>query len=234
MLVSCRIGVILGVRSIGDDEDLYVLIQSTAGPEALPLVPVDLIERFPDGDASPVELYMDQGKAVDKDGYIVAIGSCPLSMFVLIEDLDRVVVDVVLVDEANVEGGAIISDEVLDMVGLYLLGLLDHPLILVGKDSIEEGFPLTVREFVFVDNLKLLSQALDKVLFIADGEVFIPLFSKSMEEGSLQARFALVISGAIRLGDILGHNSGFIGGKHKIVRSHPQLSFLLKVSSLSL
>ena len=65
MLVSCRIGVILGVRSIGDDEDLYVLIQSTAGPEALPLVPVDLIERFPDGDASPFELYMDQRKAVD-------------------------------------------------------------------------------------------------------------------------------------------------------------------------
>ena len=155
-------------------------------------------------------------------------------MFILIEDLDRVVVDVVLVDEANVEGGAIISDEVLDMVGLNLLGLLDHPLILVGKDSIEEGVPLTVREFVFVDNLKLLSQVLDKVLFIVDGEVFIPLFSKSMEEGSLQARFALVISGAIRLGDILGHNSGFIGGKHKIVRSHPQLSFLLKVSSLSL
>ena len=46
MAVSCGIGIVLGVGTVGDDKNLHILVQPTPGPKAVPLVPVDLVEGF--------------------------------------------------------------------------------------------------------------------------------------------------------------------------------------------
>ncbi len=46
-----RIGVILGVGSIGDDEELDVFKESMGSPERIPLVAFYLVEGFPDGNS---------------------------------------------------------------------------------------------------------------------------------------------------------------------------------------
>ena len=60
------IRIILGMRTVGDDKDLHVLKQPAPGPEAIPLVPLDLIGCLPDGHAPALELHVDQGQAVTR------------------------------------------------------------------------------------------------------------------------------------------------------------------------
>ena len=65
MAVSCCVGIVLGVCSIGDDEYLDILIKPTGCPEAIPLIAVYLIECLLDGDTAPFQLNMHKRKAID-------------------------------------------------------------------------------------------------------------------------------------------------------------------------
>ena len=49
MAVAGRVGVVFCIRAIGDNENLYILIQTATSPKAVPLVTVDLVERLFDG-----------------------------------------------------------------------------------------------------------------------------------------------------------------------------------------
>ena len=112
MGVSCRVGVVLGLGPIGDDEQLHVLKQPTARPETVPLVTVDLVECFTDCDAAPLQFNVNHWQSVDEDGDVIAVGILspgvvfiPRSRtphFVLVDDLQPVVVDVLLVEQFDV------------------------------------------------------------------------------------------------------------------------------------
>ena len=52
--VAGRIGVVFRVRAVGDNENLYILIQTATSPKAVPLVTVDLVERLFDGHTAPL------------------------------------------------------------------------------------------------------------------------------------------------------------------------------------
>lgn len=52
VLVPGGVGIVFRTGPVGDDEDLDILIESGGSPEAVPLVAFDLIEGFPNGDAS--------------------------------------------------------------------------------------------------------------------------------------------------------------------------------------
>ena len=67
---------------------------------------------------------MHQWQTVDEDGDVVAgvVGACLDD--VLVGDLQTVVVDVLLVDEPDVLGLAVVPDEGLDVVLLDAAGLL--------------------------------------------------------------------------------------------------------------
>ena len=59
------IGVVFGVSAVGDDKNLHIFIQPRPGPEAVPLVAVDLVEGFFQGYAPAFQLHMNQGQTVD-------------------------------------------------------------------------------------------------------------------------------------------------------------------------
>ena len=71
--VAGGVGVVLRLRAVADHEELDVLEQAGAGPEAVALVAVDLVERLADVHAAPLELDVHQRQAVDEDGDVVAV-----------------------------------------------------------------------------------------------------------------------------------------------------------------
>lgn len=146
-------GVVLGVGAVGDDKDLYILEQAAPRPEGVPLVAVDLVESLPDGHASALELDMYQGQAVDQHRHIVAVvvlGPLLLAHLILVDDLEPVIVDVLLVDEGDVLGGAVVPAEYLHEVLLDLSSLFHDVLVGVGDGVLEELLPLAVGKLVIV------------------------------------------------------------------------------------
>ena len=73
VLATGGVGVVLGQRAVADHEELDVLEQARAGPEAVALVAVDLVERLADVDAAALELDVHQRQAVDQDRDVVAV-----------------------------------------------------------------------------------------------------------------------------------------------------------------
>ena len=109
---ASAIGIIFGVGAIGNNEDLHVFKEATARPEGVPLVALDLVEGLTNGDTPALELHMDQGQAVDEDGHVVAIivfGALLLAVFVLVEHLQTIVMDILFIDNANIFRSAIIT-----------------------------------------------------------------------------------------------------------------------------
>ena len=64
MVIAGAVRVILRMGAVGDNEDLHVFKEAATCPEAVALVPVDLVERFFDAHPSALELQMHQRKAV--------------------------------------------------------------------------------------------------------------------------------------------------------------------------
>ena len=130
------IEVVLGIGAVGDNEDLHILEEAATRPEGVPLVAVDLVEGLPNSHAPALDLNMYQGQTVDQHRHIVAVvvlGPLLLAHLILVDDLETVVVNVLLGDEGDVLGSAVIPPEHLHKVLLNLPGLLHDVLIGVGN-----------------------------------------------------------------------------------------------------
>ena len=158
MPLAGRVGVVLRQRAVADHEQLDVLEQAGVGPEALPLVAVDLVERLPDVDTAALELDVHHRQAVDEHGHVVAVRRGRPVDLVLVDDLEPVVVDVGLVDQVDVLGRAVVALEDLDVVFLDAGGLLDDPVVLARDRLVEEPLPLGVGELDLVQRFELGAQ----------------------------------------------------------------------------
>ena len=67
------IGVVLGVRAVGDDEDLHVSEETISSMKGVALVAVDLVESLPQVFAATLEFNVDERQAVDQDGDVIAV-----------------------------------------------------------------------------------------------------------------------------------------------------------------
>ena len=75
---------------------------------------------------------MDHRESIDQDRYIITV-TVPCSLIladgILIDDLKKIVMDVLLINQGDVLGGTIISLQDLDIVLLDLPGLLNDMVI---------------------------------------------------------------------------------------------------------
>ena len=133
MVEAGGVGVILGVSSVGYDENLHILIQSAASPKTISLIAVNLVERLFELDTSPLQFYMHKRQTIDQYGYIVAGIVVALLLLVLVDDLEVVVMNISLVYQVDVLGLASISFEDLYMVFLYLGGLRFNSICTSGR-----------------------------------------------------------------------------------------------------
>ena len=192
------VGIILGVCAITDHKDLDILKQTASSPERISLVTVDLVESLPDGHAAPFQLHMDHWESIDQDRYIITVAvpcSFILTDSVLIDDLKKIIMDVLLVDQGDVLGGAIITLQDLDKVLLDLPSLLNDMIIWIRQGVFKEPVPFGIGEGVAVQDLQLLPEIRDQLCLRMNRKVFIALFGEHTNEFPLQFSFALIAVG---------------------------------------
>ena len=128
---------------------------------------------------------MDHREAVDQDRYIIAVAvpcSFVLADSVLIDDLKKVVMDVLLIDQGDVLGGTVITLQDLDIVLLDLSGFLNDMVIRICQGILKEPVPFGIGEGVAVQNLQLLPEIRDQLCLRMNRKIFIALLSEHTDE----------------------------------------------------
>ena len=235
------VGIILGVRSVADHEDLNILEQTGASPEGIALISVNLIESFPDSDPAPFQLHMDHREAVDQDRHIIAIAvprSFILADGILIDDLKKVVMDVLLINQGDVFGGTVITLQDLNKVFLNLPRLFNNMIVRVCQGIIKESVPFGIGKGITVQSLQFLSEIRDHLCLRMDRKIFIALFGEFADKIPLEISLTLITvrSGFYRL--IFRDNGVLRSLGNNIEIRHTDTSLSLQaqfiVSSLSL
>ena len=128
-----RIRIILRIRPVRNDENLHILIQPRARPEAVALVAVDLVERLANLHAAPLQLQMHERQAVDENRHIVAVRMSRRRLClsaraafhrILVDDLQTIVINVLLVDQLDVLRRSVIAPKILNVIRLNAPRLL--------------------------------------------------------------------------------------------------------------
>ena len=222
-IVAGAVGVVLGICAVGDHENLRILVQTAARPERIPLVAVDLVKCLPDGHPTPLQFHMNQRKAVDQNRHIVAVimpRTVRLLYLILVDDLQAVVVDVLLVDQRDIFGTAIIPVQHLHIIFLNLPGLFGNVLVGVGNHITEKLPPLRIGKLVVVQLFQLTAEVSNQFILGMQRQIGIALLAQQPDKLFFQFRLALVAVRA-HLGGFIGGNNGiFIGSRNDIEKGH--------------
>lgn len=135
----------------------------------------------------------------------------------MIQDLHPVVMDVPLVDEHDVLGGAVVPAKDLYVVVLYPFGFLDDSIVRGCYARVEEDRPLPLREFDSVQQFQLSFEVRYEVGFIMYPDVFVTLFTEHPDELGFQCRFRLIRVGFLGGGSVLRHDGALVVGCYDVV-----------------
>ena len=193
MALARGIAVILGVGSVRYDEYLDILKQSAAGPETLPLVAVDLVESLLDVNAAAFQFDVHQRQAVHQYGNIVTIGAHSAIDFVLVDDLERIVVDIALVEQIDILDCSVVARQQLHMVFLNDGGLLYNSTVLVGKTTRKETRPLGIRKRIVIEFLQLTAQVGNQLRFSMNRQIIVCLFGQQFDKCPFKIGLRLVL-----------------------------------------
>ena len=231
MVETGGIGIILRICAVGDHEDLHEFIQSAGCPEAIPLIAVDLIEGFPNGNAPALQLDMDQRQAVDQHRHIIAVivGSAFLGRDgILIDDLQAVVVYALLVNKLNIFAFPVIPAEHLHIVLLDQAGLFKNAGVGVCQHLVPEPLPFAVRKTIVIQLFQLRPKIGNQVSLFMDGQALVAQFAEQTNKLLLQIRFALVCFRALRLRLVFGDDGAFCTLRYDVEIRHGQAPFPFK------
>ena len=207
------VGIVFRVCAVGDDENLYIFVESRARPEAVPLVAVDLIESLPDGHAAAFQFHVNERQTVDQNRHVVAGVMPAAALFVLIDDLQAVVVNILLVDERDIHGSAVLPGEILHIVFLNPAGLFHDAVVFAGDPGGEKALPLPVGETVVIEFFQLFPQIVDEIFLVVNIYVLVSLLTQHFDESPFQRRFTLISVRTPLLGFVFRYNGAFAGGK---------------------
>ena len=223
MIESGGIGIIFCIGTVGDHEDLHKLVKAACRPEAVPLIAVDLVEGFTDGNATALQFNMDHRQTVDEDRDVIAvIVSSTLSggHGILIDDLQNIVVDILFVNEGDILAFAVITLQHLYMVFLNESGLFRNAQIRICKHFTEKTLPFAIGEFIPVQFGKLSAQVGHKVSILVNMEIFIAQLLKQPNELLFKLCLALVSLRALCLGLVFGYDCAFAALRNDVEITH--------------
>ena len=239
MVETSGIGIVFRIRAVGDHENLHKFIQPAGCPEAVPLIAVDLVEGFPNGNAPALQFDMDQRQAVDQHRHIIAIivGSALLGgNGILVDDLQAVVVDAFFVNELDIFAFPVIPAEHLHIVLLNQAGLFENAGVCVCQHLVPETLPFAVRKAIVIQLFQLHPQIGDQVSLFMDGQSIITQFAEQADKLLFQVCFALVRLRALRLRLVFGDNSAFaaLGNDVEIAHGLPPSGSICRCKSQQL
>ena len=212
-IMARGVGIIFCIRAVGDDKNLNILKQTAAGKEAVALIAVYLIERLADRNSAPFQLDMNHRQTVDEHRHVIAVivlGALALADLILVDDLHKIVVDVLFVDQSNVFARAVVAAQHLHKVLLQLLRFFGNALVLIGDAVGEKALPFAVREGAAVELLELRAQVLHQSILVTDMQIFIPLCLEHTDKFRLQLRLGLIAFGVFLDRGVFG-DDGAVG-----------------------
>ena len=193
------VGIVFRVRAVGDDKNLHILKQPRTGIERIALVAVDLIERLADGNAAALQFNVNKRKAVDEHGHIIAVVVLRAVVFgdyVLIGDLQTVVVNVLFVNQRDIFRTSVIAPQDLHIVLLHFAGLFRNAVVGVGNALGKEPLPFAVGKMIVVQRFELCAQVGDQLRLAMNRLVLIALLCQKAYKLRFECSFALIGVGA--------------------------------------
>ena len=227
MVCAGGVRVVFRVGAVRDDKYLHVLVKSASCPETVPLIAVYLVERFFQLYATAFQFNVYEGESVYKYGHVVPRVIVSVFLDILVDDLDKIVVDILLVDEVDVPAFPVVPLQDLDVIFLYSGGLGYNIIVLVGNALVEEVLPFVVCEMVAVQLLKTCAEIGYEVRLRMDRQILISLLYQQPDELLLQLSLALVRLGRAHRVLIFRDHSVFCTFSYDIILGH-RLLFLFK------
>ena len=123
---------------------------------------------------------MNQWKAVDQNRHIIAvIMPCTVCLLhlILVDDLQAVVVDVLLVDQRDIFGTAIIPVQYLHIIFLNLSGLFGNMFVGVGNYITKELLPLRIGKLVVVQLFQLTAEVSNQFILGMQRQIGVALLA---------------------------------------------------------
>ena len=144
MVLAGGVAVVFRLGTVADDENLNIFKQGVVGPEGFTAITVDLVEGFFEQHTTTLQFDVYKWKPVHENGHVVAVFLATAIHGILIDDLRDVVVYVFLVDQRDIQLGAIITHEALFVVALDGESLLLDSIGFFGNFCLKETLPLTI------------------------------------------------------------------------------------------
>ena len=125
------------------------------------LVAVYLVKRLFYVDAAALQLDMHQRKTVYQYGNVIAVRARSVLDFVLIDDLERIIMDIALIEQVDILDRPVIARQQLYVILLNDCGLFDDSAVFVGDTTRKEPRPLPVGKGVAIEFFQLPAQVGD-------------------------------------------------------------------------
>ena len=157
------------------------------------------MERLADGYATALQLDVDERKPVDEHGHVIAVVVLRAVVFgdyVLIGDLQTVVVNVLFVNQRDIFRTSVIAPQNLHIVLLNLAGLFRNAVVGIGNALGKEPLPFAVGKAVVVQRFQLCAQVGDQLRLAVNRLVLIALLCQKADKLRFERSFALIGVGA--------------------------------------
>ena len=208
MGVAGGVTIVFCIRSVADDEDLHVVIQTCSAPKRIILITVDLVESLLDVHTTTFQFDVHQRQTVHQDRHIVTVFvSTPIGL-VLVDDLKDIVVDALLVDQTDVLCLSVIEGDIEDFASLYGFGFVLYSLAWVSNLS-QQLFPFVVGKNNVVKFLQALTKILHQ-LFVGSQRllILIALLLELGDKRQFQFILTLVAGAGTFRRLVFGHDGG--------------------------
>ena len=186
------IAVIFCERAVRYDKELYIFKQSRVSPERLPVVAVNLVKSLLQLDAPSFQLNMHHGQTVHQNCHIISVAMRTIFSFILVDDLQAVVVDIGLVDQVDIFHRPIVTCQQLNVILLNDISLLLYTQVLIRNLIPEEEIPLVVAEIIIIQSLQLNTQIDNQIPFTLYRQIIIRLLLQLFNQHLFQISLRLV------------------------------------------
>ena len=151
-------------------------------------------------------------------------------VFVLVDDLQAIVVDILLIDEGDVFRRAVVAVQNLHIVLLDAPRLFNDAVVFPCNTTRKKLLPFAFRKGIIVEFFQLFTQIGDKLRLAVDGQIFVPQLAEQLDQFALQVGFALIPLRALPLRDILRQNGALFALRDHVVVGHTP-SFTFKIAA---
>ena len=180
------------MRPVADDENLNIFVEAGCCPETISLVAIDLVECFTNSHSATFQFRMDHRKAVHEDCHIVPIVMPTIVIYILVDDLQAVVMDAPAVNQSDILCRSVVALKDLHIVLLNHPRLLNDTVIRIGKNAREKLFPFGITEGIVVKKFQLVTQVPGQVFFFMNLQILVSLPGQQGYELVLEVGFGLI------------------------------------------